>query len=266
VKKTDPLPSFPKDYVWGDGVERSSCDIFATTKTKESEIKKISKFFSRSSGLDIQGIGGKTIEKMYNSGLDSYTKILNATIDDFKKANLGEVNSKNIWTNIQEKMNDPIDLYIIMGCSQLLGDGINKKTCQKILEIYPDILTNTPSNINENKVKGLGQKTLDLFLKNLPVFKKFLAENSKIKIKSSVDINKNSEGKLLNKVFVLSGNFSVKKKEIEEYIKSNGGEVKTSVTSKVNYVVNDDNSNSSKVKKGRELGISIITHSDLLKL
>lgn len=266
VKKTDPLPSFPKDYVWGDGVERSSCDIFATTKTKESEIKKISKFFSRSSGLDIQGIGGKTIEKMYNSGLDSYTKILNATIDDFKKANLGEVNSKNIWTNIQEKLNNPIDLYVIMGCSQLLGDGINKKTCQKILEIYPDILTNTPSNINENKVKGLGQKTLDLFLKNLPEFKKFLAENSKIKIKSSVDVKKTNGGKLINKVFVLSGIFSVKKKEIEEYIKSNGGEVKTSVTSKVNYVVNDDNSNSSKVKKGRELGISIITYSDLLKL
>ena len=121
-----------------------------------------------------------------------------------KKAKLGEVNSKNIWTNIQEKLNNPIELYIVMGCSQLLGDGINKKTCQKILEIYPDILTNIPSKINQNKIKGVGQKTLDLFLKNLPEFKKFLAENSKIKIKSSVEINKNCGGKFLNKVFVLS--------------------------------------------------------------
>jgi NAD-dependent DNA ligase len=165
---------------------------------KESEIKKISKFFSRK-GLDIQGLGGKTIEKMYNNGLTTYTMILNATISDFKNANIGNVNSEKIWNNIRNKLQEPIDLYVIMGSSQMLGNCISQKTCQKIIEVYPNIISNTPVHIDENTINGLGQKTLDIFLKKLPTFKEFLNENTDIKIKVIDD--KKPDGKFTGKIF-----------------------------------------------------------------
>ena len=55
-------------------------------------------------------------------------------------------------------------------------------------------------------------------------------------------------------------------KELKELIESHGGKVTGSVTSKTNYLINNDAmSNSTKNKKARELGIPILSEEDFLK-
>ena len=55
--------------------------------------------------------------------------------------------------------------------------------------------------------------------------------------------------------------------ELVKVIESHGGEVAGSVTSKTNYLLNNDiNSNSSKNKKAKELGVPIISEDDFLKM
>ena len=50
------------------------------------------------------------------------------------------------------------------------------------------------------------------------------------------------------------------REELKQFIENRGGKVTESVTSKTNYLIcNDLNSTSSKMKKAKELGISIIT-------
>ena len=55
--------------------------------------------------------------------------------------------------------------------------------------------------------------------------------------------------------------------EMKAYIEERGGKVTGSVTSKTDYLINNDStSGSSKNKKAKELGIPILTEEDFLKL
>ena len=55
--------------------------------------------------------------------------------------------------------------------------------------------------------------------------------------------------------------------QLKEYIEERGGKVTGSVTSKTDYLINNDTtSSSSKNKKAKDLGIPILSEEDFLKL
>ena len=64
-----------------------------------------------------------------------------------------------------------------------------------------------------------------------------------------------------DKIFVLTGNFSKPKKEIEKEIIANGGIVKSSITKDTNIVIYEKET-SSKYKKAEKLGIERITEEE----
>lgn len=69
--------------------------------------------------------------------------------------------------------------------------------------------------------------------------------------------------------FVITGSLEhfKKRKELQELIERRGGKVTGSVTSKTNYLINNDvASSSSKNKKARELGVPILSEEEFLKL
>lgn len=69
--------------------------------------------------------------------------------------------------------------------------------------------------------------------------------------------------------FVVTGSVEhfKNRKEVKERIEALGGKVTGSVTSKTNYLINNDStSNSSKNKKAKELGIPIITEEQLIAM
>ena len=69
--------------------------------------------------------------------------------------------------------------------------------------------------------------------------------------------------------FVITGSLEQFKnrKELQELIERRGGKVTGSVTSKTNYLINNDvASSSSKNKKARELGVPILSEEEFLKL
>ena len=81
--------------------------------------------------------------------------------------------------------------------------------------------------------------------------------------------NQERNNTLSNLNFVITGslNHFNNRDELVEYIEENGGKVVASISSKVNYLINNDiNSTSTKNNKAKELGISIISEEDLLKL
>ena len=69
--------------------------------------------------------------------------------------------------------------------------------------------------------------------------------------------------------FVITGSLEhfKNRKELQELIERRGGKVTGSVTSKTNYLINNDvASSSSKNKKARELGVTILSEEEFLKL
>jgi NAD-dependent DNA ligase len=75
--------------------------------------------------------------------------------------------------------------------------------------------------------------------------------------------------KLDSCIFVITGklqNFK-NRQELVDKIEASGGKVSSSVSSKTNYLINNDvNSTSSKNKKAKELGIPIITENELMEM
>jgi DNA ligase (NAD+) len=68
--------------------------------------------------------------------------------------------------------------------------------------------------------------------------------------------------------FVITGSVEQFKNrdELKDVIEEKGGKVTGSVTSKTNYLINNDNmSNSSKNKKAKELEIKIITENQFVE-
>lgn len=69
--------------------------------------------------------------------------------------------------------------------------------------------------------------------------------------------------------FVITGSVEhfANRAEVKEEIEKRGGKVTGSVTSKTNYLINNDvNSTSSKNKKARELGVPIISEEEFLTM
>ncbi|MBR3771839.1 MAG: NAD-dependent DNA ligase LigA [Clostridium sp.] len=79
----------------------------------------------------------------------------------------------------------------------------------------------------------------------------------------------NEEKNLDGITFVITGsvNHFANRNEVKDVIEKRGGKVTGSVTSKTNYLINNDNmSNSSKNKKAKELGIPIITEEEFIAM
>ena len=69
--------------------------------------------------------------------------------------------------------------------------------------------------------------------------------------------------------FVVTGAVThfANRREIKELIEKKGGKVTGTVTSKTNYLINNDvDSTSSKNKKAKDLGIPVISEEDFLKM
>ena len=83
-------------------------------------------------------------------------------------------------------------------------------------------------------------------------------------------INENIENNNINnKTFVITGDLQTFKnrKELQQKIEDLGGKVTSSVSSKTDFLINNDkNSTSSKNKKAKELNIPIISEQDFLNL
>ena len=73
--------------------------------------------------------------------------------------------------------------------------------------------------------------------------------------------------KLANQLFVVSGVFTkFSRDELKLEIEKNGGKVKSSISSKTNYVIAGDNMGPSKRLKAETLNVSIILESDFIEM
>jgi NAD-dependent DNA ligase len=141
--------------------------------------------------------------------------------------------------------------------------------------MYPNILTRSKEFTKTEimNVEGFSTKTSTIFIANLPLFKDFLSENSFLKYSivsvlkedkttsassaSSASSSLNNPKPLDNEIIVMTG---FRSSDLEQKIISLGGTVLPGITSKTTILIaKDTNENSSKIKKAKEMGISIIS-------
>jgi len=255
------------DYKWND----THVDIIMINKSgdvnRDYNIKNLMYFMKTA---NIENMGPGNISKIYDAGFDNIKKFANITKNELLQINgFKDKTAENIF-NALAKIKD-IDCLILMDASNIMGRGFSYKKLKLITDAFPFILIHDKKNRTQSlkltvddlmKVDGIADTSAKLFLINLPIFYDFYdklgikcKENKKDTI---VTINTNISGKS----FVFTG---FRDKDLEAYIISMGGFIKTIISKKTDYlVVADLTDNSNKVDKARSLGIPIILRDNAL--
>ena len=239
----------------------------------DCQVKHIKQYALMASrdALNIDGLSESTLEKFLSKGfikndsdifkLDKYKDEM-VNMDGF-----GKRSYEKLIAALDEAKNTTVSRFLYsLGIS-----GIGSANAKMIAKYFDNDIDRIISASKDDllEIEGIGEvlanSIADFFkseknIENVESLRKIL----KFEKEESV-----GGDKLSGKVCVITGSLQhfSNRNELKELIEKNGGKVSGSVSSKTNYLINNDTaSNSSKNKKAKELGVEIISEEDFLKL
>lgn len=225
---------------------------------------KLSHFIGKN-GIDIDGLSVKTLEKLIDLGW------LTSLVDIFKLKNHRaewielEGFREHSVDKILKQIPEEVEFWKLIASIGI--PDIEKSMAKKITEYFVDaesFLSDIDNDFDFSKINGIGS-VLSSNIKNFD-YSEFRELLKYVKIKEEKTSNNSSN--LSNLIFCITGSLRHFKNRdaLVEVIENNGGKI-GGVNSKLDYLINNDiNSNSSKNRKAKELGIKIITEEDFLKI
>lgn len=236
------------------------------------KLKLFSHYVSRDA-MNIDGISEATISKMIEKGfleelydLYSLYEYKESIID---MEGFGEKSYENLISSIEKSKN--VDLPNFIYALGIINVGLSnaKLICKHFHSDWESIKHSSVEELIE--IDGIGQVIADSFVHYFENEhnQKVLAHLEKI-----ITFNKAVENDPVKAIFdgmnfVVTGSVHhfKNRKEVKEKVEELGGKVTGSVTSKTNYLINNDiSSSSSKNKKAKELGIPIITEEQFIEM
>ncbi|MBP3604873.1 MAG: NAD-dependent DNA ligase LigA [Lachnospiraceae bacterium] len=232
--------------------------------------KKFTRFVSKS-GMDIDGLSIQTMLKFMNEGFISrFADIyhLSEHAEEIRQMEgFGDKSYENMYKAIEKSRNvHPVNFLYAL-CIPMIGTDAGKKIVSSIgFDGFMDRLQN---GYGFEDIEGIGPEKSNSVLewyanpKNRASLHNLLTEVSI----EQVDMTVKEGGKCEGLTFVITGDVHYYKNrdEFKAYVEASGGKVTGSVTSKTNYLVNNDiESASSKNRKAKELGIPIISEDEFV--
>ena len=218
-----------------DGLSESTLEKFLSKGfiKNDSDIFKIDRY--KDEIVNMEGFGKRSYEKLMAALEEAKHTNVARFLYSLGINGIGSANAKMI----AKYFDNDIDKIITAGKDDLLEiEGIGEVLANSIVDFFKD-------SKNIENVKSLREVLI------------FEAEESA------------GSDSFAGKVFVITGSLEhfTNRNELKELIEKNGGKVSGSVSSKTNFLINNDTaSNSSKNKKAKELGVEIISEEDFLKL
>lgn len=226
--------------------------------------------------LDIENLSESTIEKFINFGwLKSLQDIYHLSDNENEMKSLegfGKKSVEKLLNSIEKSRKTSLERFIYSLSIPLLGKSASKMISEAVdhdFDSFMSVMSMYGASYFRH-IPGIGDvliSNLDECFKNncyliLELSKEFTFEKPE-----SILCATNSL--LDGKTFVVTGSVEHYKNrdELKNDILAHGGKVSGSVNSKTDYLINNDlESNSSKNKKAKELGIKIITENELIKM
>lgn len=234
-------------------------------------IKSFSLFVSRDA-LNIEGLSEATLEKFIARGfIHDYVDIFH--LDRYQEEiqtmeGFGEKSYRNLIDSVEKARTTTLPKVIYSLGIANIGLANAKVICREIGFDADRVMDITVEELNA--IPGVGDVIAKAYVdyfgdeSHRESFVKLLKEltipKEEVNAKEQIFIGKN---------FVITGNVThfANRNEVKELIESKGGKVTGSVTSKTNYLINNNaESSSSKNKKAKELGIPIISEDEFLKM
>lgn len=238
-------PELPDvDYYWND----TEVDIILEDidSNREVIVNRLSNIFGM---LNVPFLRKASIEKLVDEGYDTAAKIIKMSESKLQSI-IGDSAGSKIYKGIKDKLN-PVQLHVLAGASHTLGRGISIRKMELIAEKLGEKAILDPK-LTVNKimtVEDFADKTAIKLKRSLPAFYKFLEEIDGYYTLEDMP-KKATSGDLLGVKVCFTG---VRDKDLENVIKSKGGEIVGSIKKddKTYLVCKDPTKSSNKMTTAR---------------
>ena len=242
-----------------DGIINAYCD---NPQCEGKLINKLDHFCSKK-GLDIKGISKATLEKLIDWGWISCFKDIFRLHEHKKewitKEGFGEKSVQNILDSIEKSRTN--DLWRVIAAAGIPNIGVTAaKQLADYFKTYAKFRSAIEDDFDFTELPDFGEVTSEVLLN-------FNYEEIDDVVFYAIICNpvEEKQNKLDNITFCVTGklhNFK-NRTELKNLIESLGGKVTDSVSSKTNYLINNDiNSASSKNRTAKSLNIPILTEEE----
>ena len=267
LPRTCPACGGPTIVKAENGVKTLYCD---NQDCPAKNVKGYTHFVSRNA-MNIDGLSEETLEKFIDKGyihefadlyhLDRYEEEIVHT------PGFGEKSFQNLMKAL-EKSRD-VELHALLYGLGIpnIGEANAKVICR---EFHDDLDKIIHASVEELvQIDGIGMIMAEKFCayfsdeKNLLQLKHLLSE---VRIRQTEQSDQEQDMEGLTFVITGSVHHFPNRNAVKDYIEKRGGKVTGSVTSKTNYLINNDaTSNSTKNRKAKELNIPIITEEQFIE-
>ncbi|WP_335964358.1 NAD-dependent DNA ligase LigA [Galbibacter sp. PAP.153] len=230
---------------------------------------RIQHFISRKA-MDIEGLGGETVELLFKEGLiENYADLYTLKKEDIVPLErMAEKSAENLVQGVEKSKEIPFERVLFALGIRFVGETVAKKLAKE----YKSIDAITKASVEELvQVDEIGIKIAESVVeffqneKNVHIINRL--RNYGVQLEISAEQLENITDRLKGLTFVVSGVFEkVSRNELKKLIDDNSGKVSSSISSKTNYVVAGDNMGPSKKEKAEKLGVSIISEEEFLDM
>ncbi len=229
---------------------------------------RVEHFISRKA-LDIDSLGEQTISLLFDKGLlHSPADLFDLTYEQIMELEgFKDLSTKNVLKGIEAGKNIPFSRVLFGLGIRFVGatvaeklathfgniDNLAKAGFEELLSV-PEIGEKIAASVNDYFSQDLNIKEIDRLKK----------AGLQLELEES---DQPSSDVLNGKTFVISGVFTeFSRDELKQTIKSHGGKVVSSISSKLDYLVAGENMGPAKLEKATKLDINIISEQEFKEL
>jgi len=228
---------------------------------------RIQHFISRKA-MDIEGLGGETVELLFKEGLiKNYADLYTLTKEQvLPLERMAEKSAENLVNGVAASTTIPFERVMFALGIRFVGETVAKKIAKAYKNIDALMVATEEELMAVDEIgERIAQSVVEFFEneKNLETITRL--KEYGLQFKLSADKLLNQTEILKGQIFVVSGVFEkVSRTELKKLIEDNGGKVGSSISSKTTYLVAGDKMGPSKRTKAESLDVSIISEDDFL--
>ncbi|WP_370408924.1 NAD-dependent DNA ligase LigA [Tenacibaculum dicentrarchi] len=230
---------------------------------------RIQHFISRKA-MDIDGLGGETVDLLRKEGLiKNYADLYDLKIEQIiPLERMAEKSAQNIIAGIEKSKEIPFEKVLFALGIRFVGETVAKKLAKYFKSIDKLMTADLETLISVDEIGDRIAESITEFsndVGNIELINRLKLHGVQLEV--SAESLENQTDKLAEKVFVVSGVFhQMTRNELKKAIEDNGGKVSSSISKKTSFIVAGDNMGPSKLAKAESLGISIISEQEFIDM
>ena len=230
---------------------------------------RIQHFISRKA-MDIDGLGGETVDLLRKEGLiQNYADLYDLKVEQvIPLERMAEKSAQNMIAGIEKSKEIPFEKVLFALGIRFVGETVAKKLAKHFKSIDNLMAADFEALISVDEIGDrIAQSIIDFSndLGNIQLVDRL--NSFGVQLEVSAETLENQTYKLKGNIFVVSGVFhQLSRNELKKAIEDNGGKVSSSISKKTNFIVAGDNMGPSKLTKAQDLGIAIISEQDFIDM